>query len=58
MTKAVFVAYGVKGADALGYAAVLHVALWLPITLLGANFMIREGIKRSASLRKEKEAAT
>ena len=58
VTKAVLVSYGVKGADALGYAVVLHVALWLPITLLGACFMTREGIKWSASLRMEKEAAT
>ncbi len=58
MTKAELVAYGVNGADAVGYAAVLHVALWLPITLLRAYFMTREGIKWSASLRMEKEAAT
>jgi hypothetical protein len=58
VTKAVWVAYGVNGADAVGYAAVLHVALWLPITLLGAYFMTLEGIKRSDSLRMEKEAAT
>ena len=51
-------AYGVEGADALGYAAVLDAALWLPITLLGADFMILEGIKRSDSLRMEKETET
>ena len=50
--------YGVKGADALGYAVVLHVALWLPITLLGAYFMILEGIKWSDLLRMEKETET
>jgi hypothetical protein len=32
VTKAVLVAYGVNGADALGFAVVLHVAIWLPIT--------------------------
>ncbi len=59
VTKAVLVAYGVPGATALGYAVVLHVALWLPITLLGAYFMTREGIKWSDSLRAEtKEAPT
>jgi hypothetical protein len=58
VTKAVLVAYGVNGADALGFAVVLHVALWLPITLLGAYFMTREGIKWSDSLRMEKEAET
>ncbi len=53
VTKAVLVAYGVPGAEALGYAVVLHVALWLPITLLGAYFMTREGIKWNDSLREE-----
>ena len=56
VTKAVLVAYGVDGAQALGYAVVLHVALWLPITLLGAYFMTREGIKWSDSLRRETSA--
>ena len=56
VTKAVLMAYGVPAADALGYAVVLHVALWLPVTLLGAYFMTREGIKWSDALREEKEA--
>ena len=56
MTNAVLVAYGVNGADALGCAVVLHVALWLPITLLGAHFMTLEGIQWIDSLRMEKEA--
>ena len=41
---AVLVAYGVDRAVATGYTLVLHAALWLPITLLGLYFMIREGI--------------
>jgi uncharacterized protein (TIRG00374 family) len=53
VTKAVLVAYKVPGAEALGYAVVLHVALWLPITLLGAYYMAREGIKWSDALRKD-----
>lgn len=53
VTKAVLVAYEVPAADALGYAVVLHVALWLPITLLGAYYMAKEGIKWSDSLRRE-----
>jgi len=57
VTKAVLVAYGVSGGEALGYAIVLHVALWLPITLLGAFYMTREGIKWNDSLRKETEQA-
>lgn len=38
---AVLQAYGVPGAIAAGYTLVLHAALWLPITLLGAYFMFR-----------------
>lgn len=50
---AVLVAYGVDQAAAAGYTLVLHVALWLPITLLGAYFLTREGIRWSDSLRAE-----
>ncbi len=53
VTKAVLVAYAVPAAEALGYAVVLHMALWLPITLVGAWYMTREGIKWSDSLRAE-----
>ena len=53
VTKAVLVAFNVPEGTALGYAVVLHVALWLPITLLGAYYLAREGIKWSDSLRKE-----
>ena len=52
---AVLTAYGVNQATAAGYTLVLHVALWLPITLLGAYFLTREGIKWSDSLRAETE---
>ncbi|HCS40968.1 MAG: lysylphosphatidylglycerol synthase transmembrane domain-containing protein [Anaerolineaceae bacterium] len=55
VTKAILVAYNVPGGEALGYAIVLHVALWLPITLLGAYYMTREGIKWNDTLRKETE---
>lgn len=34
--------YGIDQALATGYTLVLHVALWLPITLLGAWYMLRE----------------
>jgi uncharacterized protein (TIRG00374 family) len=34
--------YGISQAIATGYTLVLHVALWLPITLLGAWYMLRE----------------
>ena len=52
---AVLTAYGVEQATAAGYTLVLHVALWLPITALGAWFLAREGIKWSDSLRAETE---
>jgi uncharacterized protein (TIRG00374 family) len=55
---AVLIAYGVDQATAAGYTLVLHVALWLPITLLGAYFLTREGIQWSDSLRTETEINT
>lgn len=50
---AVLGAYGVDQATAAGYTLTLHVALWLPITLLGAYYLTREGIKWSDNLREE-----
>jgi uncharacterized protein (TIRG00374 family) len=41
---AVLTAHGVAQAIATGYTLVLHVALWLPITLLGLFYMIVEHI--------------
>jgi uncharacterized protein (TIRG00374 family) len=42
---AVLSAFGVDQGVATGYTLVLHAALWLPITVLGAYYMIREGIR-------------
>jgi glycosyltransferase 2 family protein len=42
---AVLTAYNVNRAVAAAYTLVLHVALWVPITLLGAYFLAREGLK-------------
>jgi len=50
---AVLTAYGVPQATAAGYTLVLHVALWLPITLVGAYFLAREGVRWSDRLRAE-----
>jgi hypothetical protein len=50
---AVLVASGIDSAVATGYTFVLHVALWVPITLLGAYYLAREGIKWSDNLRSE-----
>lgn len=52
---AVLAAYGVDHSVAAGYTLVLHVALWLPITLLGAYYLAREGIHWSEALREETE---
>ncbi|HNM37769.1 MAG TPA: lysylphosphatidylglycerol synthase transmembrane domain-containing protein [Anaerolineales bacterium] len=52
---AVLTAYGVDQATAAGYTLVLHVALWVPITALGAYYLAREGIKWSDTLREEAE---
>lgn len=38
-------AYGVAGELAAGYTLVLHAALWLPITLLGAYFYFRQPLR-------------
>jgi uncharacterized protein (TIRG00374 family) len=52
---AVLEAYGVGTAIATGYTLVLHIALWLAPTILGAYFMAREGIRWNDSLRAETE---
>jgi len=42
---AVLAAYGVDRAVAAAYTLVLHVALWVPITALGAYYFAREGLR-------------
>lgn len=42
---AVLTAYGLNPAVAAGYTLMLHAALWLPITLVGAYYMARSGLK-------------
>ncbi len=44
-------AYGVEKALAAGYTLVLHIALWVPITLLGAYYMAREGMRWDKSMK-------
>jgi uncharacterized protein (TIRG00374 family) len=41
---ALLTAYSVDRAVAAGYTLVLHVALWVPITVLGAYYLAREGV--------------
>jgi uncharacterized protein (TIRG00374 family) len=52
----VLTAYGVDKGVATAYTVVLHAALWLPITLLGAWFMLREGLSMTR-VREDVEAA-
>ena len=47
--------FGIASEPALGFTLVLRVALWLPITLLGAFFFVREGLKWTLDM-KEIEA--
>jgi glycosyltransferase 2 family protein len=44
---AVLTLYRVEQAVATAYTLVLHAALWLPVTLLGAYYMIQEGMSWS-----------
>jgi uncharacterized protein (TIRG00374 family) len=48
---AVLTAYGVPKAIAAGYTVVLHIALWVPITVLGAFYMWREGLRWDSSMK-------
>ena len=50
---AVLVAFGVNQATAAGYTLTLHAALWIPITVLGAYYLAKEGIHWSDALRSE-----
>lgn len=50
-------ALGVDQSLAAAYVLTLHVVLWLPVTLLGAYYMLREGLRWS-DLRKAEEAKT
>lgn len=42
---AILTAEGIPQAVAAGYTVVLHIALWLPITLLGFYYFSKEGLK-------------
>lgn len=54
---AVLEAYGVPSPLATSYTFVLHVALWLPVTALGAYYLAREGIGWGEVPTTESEAA-
>jgi uncharacterized protein (TIRG00374 family) len=54
---ALLTAYGVTQAVAAGYTLVLHAALWVPVTVVGAYFFLREGFKWGQKIEKIEEAA-
>lgn len=43
--RAMLQAYGVSPEPALGFTLVLRLVLWIPVTLIGAIFFLREGLK-------------
>jgi len=43
--RAMLEAFGMASEAALGYTLVLRIALWVPITILGAVYFVREGLK-------------
>lgn len=53
---AILMAKGINQGIASAYTFVLHFALWFPITVLGAWYLAREGIKWNDSLRTEAKA--
>ncbi|MDX1993248.1 MAG: lysylphosphatidylglycerol synthase transmembrane domain-containing protein [bacterium] len=44
----VLVALGVEETTALGYALVVHLVIWLPVTLVGFYFLARQGLNFTA----------
>ena len=50
-------AYSINGNVATSYTLVLHLALWLPITLVGAYYFLREGFKWGQKIDKIEGAA-
>jgi len=48
--KAVLTAYGVAAEVAVSYTAVLHVALWFPVTLVGAYYYVRQPLRWGKNL--------
>lgn len=53
---AILTRFGVPQGLATGYTLVLHAALWLPITLLGAFYMLRESLSWRDITRSTEEA--
>lgn len=49
-TKSMMALFGVSPENALGYALLLRVALWVPVTLVGAFFFVKEGFGLTTDL--------
>jgi len=43
--RAMLQAFGISPEPALGYTLILRLVLWVPVTLIGAIFFLREGLK-------------
>ena len=49
-TKSMMALFGVSPENALSYALLLRVALWVPVTLVGAFFFVKEGFGLTTDL--------
>ena len=49
-TKSMMELFGISPENALSYALLLRVALWLPVTLVGAYFFVKEGFGLTTDL--------
>ena len=49
--RAMLQAYAIPAEPALGYTLVLRIALWVPITVLGAVYFVREGLKWTTDIK-------
>ncbi|NLB71696.1 MAG: flippase-like domain-containing protein [Chloroflexi bacterium] len=49
-TKSMMEVFGVNPENALSYALLLRAALWLPVTVVGAFFFVKEGISLTSDL--------
>lgn len=54
-TKSMMELFGVNPENALSYALLLRVALWLPVTLVGAFFFVKEGFGLTTDLKSIQE---
>ncbi len=49
-TKSMMEVFGVSPENALSYALLLRAALWIPVTLVGAFFFVKEGFNLTIDL--------